>query len=143
LPYLTIFLFLLLCICFFTNQTFICCASIGETNNTFFILKALSGFWLDAIIMLSTLFFLLLVSLASSLFSFSNKKNFFPIHKELLLLWQFTISIKIESISFERYISFFNIKTIYSEKNTILLQQEYYLPRYKASMPWQLDSKPR
>ena len=121
LPRLTIFLFLLHCISFFPNQTFICWASIGETNNTFFIRKAFSSLVRGDIFMQSTLFILLRVLSASSLFSFSNKKNFFPIHKELLLLWQFVISIKIETISFERYISFFNLKTIYNEKKAMLL----------------------
>ena len=121
LPRLTIFLFLLHCICLFPNQTFICWASIGETNNSFFIMKAFNSLGRGDIFMQSTMFIPLRVLSASSLFSFSNKKNFFPIHKELLLLWQFTISIKIESISFERYISFFNLKTIYNEKNAMLL----------------------
>lgn len=121
LPRLTIFLFLLYCICLFPNQIFICWASIGETNNTFFILKAFSSLGRDDMFMQSTMFIPLRVSSASSLFSFSNKKNFFPIYKELLLLWQFTISIKIETISFKRYISFFNLKTIYNERNAILL----------------------
>ena len=121
MPHLAISMFLFHFICLFMFFIFICCASTGETNNTFFIPKVLSSFWVDAVIIQSTLFFLLLVSLVSSLFSFSDKKNFFPIHKELLLLSQFTFSIKIESISFEQYISFINPKTIYSEKNTILL----------------------
>jgi hypothetical protein len=78
--------------------------------------------------MQSTLFFLLRVPSASSLFSFSNKKNFFPAHKELLPLWQFAIPIKKECISLKQYIFYLDLKAIYNEKKAMLLQQEYYSP---------------
>lgn len=131
------------CICLFMNLTFICCASMGEMNNNFFVLKTLSSLWCKAIIMQSVLFFLLLVSPAPSLFSFSNKKNFFPTHNEFLPLWQFTIPIKKECVLLKQHISFLNLKTIYSDLNTILLLQEYSSPYRYNILPWQLCSLPR
>src|SRR5665647_889523 len=125
------------------NLIFVCCASIGETNNSFFIIKTLGSLWRDDVVMQSTLFFLLLVSLVSSLFPFSNKTNFFPIHREYLPLWQFTISIKKEYVSLKQHISFLNLKTIYNDMNAIFLSQKYSSPCRYDILPWQLYSLPR